>query len=350
MGWCVLMLCWLAHVGPTAAGIQPGAAFGHAVRALLHPVLQGIMLACVLAAAMSTGDALQVTIAGLISQNIYKPYIRPDASEAQCVRVTRWAGVGILAASLGFAILMRANFVKAILQYMNIMGAMGIAVVLGILWRRMNTSGVFAATLVGALLIIGTRYVIDWPAASLQRDGTIAVTTVQPDELDALREQGKRVVTHTTTAKNESGEETGTVTHELIEWTPDAGLLRTLAGAGFIAWKGKTLESSKLTFTLLSKIALPLLAGILAGILVSLVTPRPRQDVLDKFFTKIYVPIGEEAKLALPLDQAVPPAKRWCTRGGLFLVKPTRQSWLGFLILWAICIALVFIMAGLLVV
>ena len=33
------------------------------------------MLACVLAAAMSSGDAFQVTVAGLFSQNIYRVFI-----------------------------------------------------------------------------------------------------------------------------------------------------------------------------------------------------------------------------------------------------------------------------------
>jgi len=42
----------------------------------------------------------------------------------------------------------------------------------------------------------------------------------------------------------------------------------------------------------------------------------------------------------LPLDEAVPPSGRLITAGGLFLVKPSRQSWLGFLITLAICLAL----------
>ena len=95
-------------------------------------------------------------------------------------------------------------------------------------------------------------------------------------------------------------------------------------------------------------IAVPILAGVVAGIVGSLVTRPPNRETLERFLTKIYVPIGQEAKLALPLDEAVPPSQRWLTAGGLFVVKPTRQTWLGFLVTLAICVLCVVVMQALL--
>ena len=69
--------------------------------------------------------------------------------------------------------------------------------------------------------------------------------------------------------------------------------------------------------------------------------PPPKPDVIGKCFTRIYVPTDQEDKLALALDEAAPPDRRLCTAGGLFLVKPTVQNWLGFSITLAICLALV---------
>ena len=261
MGWCVLGLCWLAHLTKTGATVHADAAFGDSVRALLPPVLQGVMLACVLAAAMSSGDALQVTIAGLFSQNIYRPYIRPDAEEGHYLHVTRIAGVVIIMAALGVAIAMRESVVKAILDYANLTATMGIAVVMGILWRRMNTAGVFSSAVVAASVFIVTRYVLH------------------------------------------------------------CGRLIT--------------------------VGVPLVTGILVGVIGSLLSKPPKPEVIDRFFKKIYVPIGDEAKLDLPLDEAVPPANRWLTSGGLFIVKPSRQSWVGFVVTLAICLALVGLMAAL---
>ena len=255
MGWCFLGLCWLLFLASRGITAQPGAAFGHAARYLLHPLLQGVMLACVMAAAMSSGDALQVTIAGLFSQNIYRPYLRPGADEAHYVGVTRVAGLVVIAGALGFAVAMRRDFVQAILDAFNLTAAVGVSVVMGILWRRMNSAGVFASVLAAAATFLVTRY-----ALGLGRDAT-----------------------------------TG----------------------------------------------LPLLAGAVFGAAGSLVTRPPPPEVIERFFRKIYTPIGQEARLALPLDEAVPPARRLLTAGGLFLVKPSRQSWVGFLVALGVCLVLV---------
>jgi len=262
IGWCVLGLCWLAHLVKTGAAIHHDAAFGDSIRALLSPVLQGLMLACVMAAAMSSGDAFQVTVAGLFSQNIYRVYLNPKADEARLVRVTRLTGIAIAVASLVVAILMRSSVVKTILDYFNILSLVGISVAMGILWRRMNTGGVFAGTILAAVVFIVTRYVLGCP----------------------------REIT----------------------------------------------------------IGLPILAGVSGGVIGSLLSGRPDPEVIESFFKKIYTPIGEEEKLALPLDEAVPPSRRLLTAGGLFIVKPSRQSLVGFLVTLGICVGCVLVMLALL--
>ena len=95
-------------------------------------------------------------------------------------------------------------------------------------------------------------------------------------------------------------------------------------------------------------IGVPIAIGVLAGVIASLVTRPPRPETIERFFTKIYVPVGREDRLSRPLDEAVPPSQRWLTRGGLFVVKPSRQSWLGFLVLLAICVACIAVMLALL--
>ena len=262
IGWCVLGLCWLAYLVKTGSTIHPDAAFGDSIRALLSPVLQGIMLACVMAAAMSSGDAFQVTVAGLFSQNIYRVYVNPGADEKRLVRVTRFTGIAIVVASLVVAILMRSSVVKTILDYFNMLSLVGISVAMGILWRRMNTRGMFTGTILAVIAFIVTRYVLGCP----------------------------REIT----------------------------------------------------------IGLPILAGVLGGVIGSLLGEAPNPELIDRFFKKIYTPIGEEEKLALPLDEAVPPSKRLLTAGGLFIMKPSRQSLVGFLVTLGICVGCVLLMLALL--
>jgi len=262
IGWCVLGLCWLAYLLNTGLEIQEDAAFGDAIRGLLRPELQGVMLACVMAAAMSSGDAVQVTVAGLFSQNIYREYINPNADEKQLVRVTRLIGIFIALLALVMAILMRSDLVKTILDYFNILSLVGISTAMGILWRRMNTTGMFCSTILASATFLISRYVLD-----CSRDVTIGT---------------------------------------------------------------------------------PIVVGVLAGVIGSLITKPPKRDTIEKFFTKIYVPIGQEEKLELPLEEAVPQSSRWYTSGGLFLVKPSQQSLVGFVVTLGICLACVLVMLAIL--
>jgi Na+/proline symporter len=262
IGWCVLGLCWLAYLLNTGLEIQKDAAFGDAIRGLLRPELQGVMLACVMAAAMSSGDAVQVTVAGLFSQNIYREYINPNADEKKLVHVTRIIGIAIALLALVAAILMRFNLVKAILDYFNILSLVGISTAMGILWRRMNTTGMFSSTILASATFLISRYVLD-----CSRDITIGV---------------------------------------------------------------------------------PIVVGVLAGVIGSLVTKPPKREAIEKFFKKIYVPIGQEKKLELPLEEAVPKSSRWYTAGGLFIVKPSQQSLVGFVVTFGICLACVLVMLAIL--
>ncbi len=262
IGWAVLGLCWLVYLMNSGAEIQKDAAFGNSIRTLFPPVLQGVMLACVMAAAMSSGDAVQVTVAGLFSQNIYRTYVNPKADEKRLVHVARIIGIFIALLSLVGAILMRHSLVKTILDYFNILSLVGISTAMGLLWRRMNSTGMFCSTIAAVVTFLVTRY-----------------------KLDCSRE---------------------------------------------------------------ITIGLPILTGLLGGVIGSLLTEPPKPETIEKFFRKIYVPIGQEKKLELPLDEAVPASNRWLTAGGLFIVKPSRQSWVGFVITLGICIACVLVMLAIL--
>jgi len=303
MGWCLLGLCWLVYLLNKGSAVHKDAAFGDSIRGLLSPPLQGVMLACMMAAAMASGGAVQVTVAGLFSKNIYHVFLNPKADQKQLVRLSRIIGVFITILSLGVAILMRNDLVRAILDYFNILGLVGIATAMGILWRRMNTTGMFCSTIVAAAIFLLTRHFISWSEADLVQQGLLAVSG------------GVR------------------------SWAPDAGLLQSLSDFGFLAWSGP-----KLIFARSVTVGLPLLMGITSGVIGSLITAPPKLEVIDKFFKKIYVPIGQEDKLELPLDSAVPQDKRWLTAGGLFIVKPSRQSWVGFVITLGICLACVLVM------
>jgi len=262
IGWSILALCWLAHLIGAGKATTPDAAFGDAIRELLPVGLQGLMLACVMAASMSSGDAVQVTVAGLFTRSIYRRHINPQAGEAQLVRSTKITGLVVIAVSLGFAILMRSDLVKSIILYFNVLAAVGISTAMGILWRRMNQTGVFCGTIAAMAVLIACR---------------------------------------------------------AIPGVPKAVMFGAFMAAGFVF-----------------------------GVIGSLLSKPPDRQSVERFFTKIHVPIGQEAKLDLPLDEAVPPNRRLLTVGGLFIVKPSLQTCVGFLVVLGICIGCVAVMLAIL--
>ncbi len=66
----------------------------------LGPGLRGLVVAGILAAAVSTFDSMGSALSAIFTRDIYARLIKRDSSDAHYVRVSRWATVGILA--LGF--------------------------------------------------------------------------------------------------------------------------------------------------------------------------------------------------------------------------------------------------------
>ncbi len=284
IGWAVLGLAWLAHLirqGVPVNNQVADAAFGDSIRALLSPFSQGLMLACIMAAAMSSGNAFQVTVAGLFSENLYRRYLHPTASDHQALMVTKIVGLLYVLVSLLMAIALR-SLVAAIMAYFTILALVGISTAMGILWRRMNQTGMYAATALAAVVYLVTRYRMP--------DLIAGAESVNFELLVTLLTQHTKAV----------------------------------------------------------EIGAPLFAGVLGGIVGSLLTRPPDPAVIDRFFTKIYTPIGQEDRLSQTLDEAVPPDQRLMTWGGLWIVKPSRQSWIGFLVFLGLCVACILTMLALL--
>ncbi len=105
VGWALTALIALALYADNPELIQdPQKTWGVASRELLGPGLTGLMLACLLAALMSSADAYMIVGSALVVRNLYAPYINPHASEREYVTLGRITGslviVGAVAISL----------------------------------------------------------------------------------------------------------------------------------------------------------------------------------------------------------------------------------------------------------
>ncbi len=108
IGWAVTGLIVLALFASNAEiAADPDRAWGVASREILQPLgfgLVGLMLACLLAAMMSSADCYMLISSALIVRNVFAPYVNSNATEKQYVNVGRFAGILIIGCAAGMAI------------------------------------------------------------------------------------------------------------------------------------------------------------------------------------------------------------------------------------------------------
>jgi SSS family solute:Na+ symporter len=138
------------------AGItDPDLLWGTATRSLLGPSgigLVGLMIACLLAALMSTASTLALTTGALLTNNLYKP-LAPNKSEAHYVAVGR--AFSLLYIIGGLIIAWRFDSVFDIYKYLVLFYCIVAAAFwLGMTWRRANAPAAWASIVTMLLLTV----------------------------------------------------------------------------------------------------------------------------------------------------------------------------------------------------
>ncbi|MFW5879060.1 MAG: sodium:solute symporter family protein, partial [Myxococcota bacterium] len=144
----------------TNAGVLPEVeareAFFIAAELLSHPGVFGLILAAMTAALMSTVDTLITAVSAVAVNDVYRPYIRPDAEDQQLLKIARITAVSV--AVLGVVM------VPVFMQFKTIYSAhaaftaavtppMVVALMLSVFWRRFTRAAALW-TLVGGLCAI----------------------------------------------------------------------------------------------------------------------------------------------------------------------------------------------------
>jgi len=135
--------------------------FGIMARELLPTGFVGLMLAAMLAAVMSTCDAFMVHGSALFTQNIYKSYMKPEATDKDRLRVARISGAVIVAGGLLFAYGFE-SVIQGIVEAWKVTAYLGLAFWLGIIWKRTNRWGAISSAVVMATAAIVTTSVLHW--------------------------------------------------------------------------------------------------------------------------------------------------------------------------------------------
>ncbi|MFT7643890.1 MAG: SSS family solute:Na+ symporter, partial [Pirellulaceae bacterium] len=147
VGWVLTALIALAlYAHEPELIIDPERTWGFASKRLLGPGLSGLMLACLLAALMSSIDAYMVVGSALMVRNVYLPYINPKATESDFLRVGRLTGIVVVAGSVIVSLSMMNVFQQLQLTWVvPILFAAPFWV--GMYWRRATTAAAWGTFL-----------------------------------------------------------------------------------------------------------------------------------------------------------------------------------------------------------
>jgi solute:Na+ symporter, SSS family len=155
--------------------------WGHATLDLLGPLnlgLVGLMIACLLAALMSTVDCLMLTSASLLTHNLYTPLV-PDRAPGHYV----WAGraFGLLVVVGGAFFALGFDTILQILKFIwevNVMLAP--AYWLGLKWRRANKTAAWASIGIGGVLFLVLPAILPVMSPGMRTDEHFLRTTSPP--------------------------------------------------------------------------------------------------------------------------------------------------------------------------
>jgi SSS family solute:Na+ symporter len=116
VGWGLTGLIVLVLLADSIELSQdPDKVWGVAAREVLGPLnlgLVGLMLACLLAALMSSADTYMIVSSALVVRNVFAAFIDPNASEQACVRLARITGLVIIAGAAVASLLLQDVFAQ----------------------------------------------------------------------------------------------------------------------------------------------------------------------------------------------------------------------------------------------
>ena len=404
IGWALTALIVVALLADSIEINQdPDRAWGVATREILGNVkiggvylgMAGLMLACLLAALMSSADCYMLVASALLVRNIYAPYFDPDATEKKYVSVARIAG---------FVIIMGAATVSLLLS--DVFGqyklALEIAILfaapfwLGMFWRRATTSAAWISIVFSLLFFFVVPYLLPYFSPSLRSNQDLAIATdivttslhrtASPSDVakrkatielwesaeekvgerpDQLVIDGPFVDTFSAGGDSvfwgsgvEAVGETALTEISNVESNEGAKVVVTTRKEGMFEGQGQLrldnylyhmlgMDLRKMDRALLTTLRIPprIILPFVVMILASFVTRRGSKEVLDRYYVKMKTPVRpdpEDDQRELELSYKDPTRfdhRKMFPGTDLEIQKPTRSDTWGFVISVGICFA-----------
>ncbi|OVE80556.1 hypothetical protein BVY01_00020, partial [bacterium I07] len=335
---------------------DPDMIWGYATRQLLGPGFVGLMITCLLAAAMSSADVFMISGSALFTKNLYQPLF-PKKSESHYVSVGRIVSAGMLLGATALSLYFNnvLSLIKYIWQLPIIFGSV---FWLSIVWRRVTRPAALMAVIYSGLMIVVLPVVLPLLPLISSNDSLLVYTqkkivqvragATEVDVRNGLAEEAGQLILkdHIIAPEPVFFDEI------IVENDSEQAVSR---GKGRISPNLLILHLTGLQLRVLSKSGLAtvsylmdMVAPFILMFVISVFTSPVSKDILDPFYARFMTPIhknsqadrraveGSLKNLHHYKQKKLFPESQW------EILKPSRVVTLGFLA----CLGLALLVLG----
>ncbi|GIW99284.1 MAG: hypothetical protein KatS3mg111_2617 [Pirellulaceae bacterium] len=411
VGWAMTALIALALLaGNHEIALDPDRVWGVAAREVLGPMklgLVGLMLACLMAAMMSSADAYMIVTSGLVTRNVYAAYVDADADEKTYVLVGRITGLIVVVGAAAVA-LWKADVFGQFKMALELPILFAAPFWLGMCWRRANRTAVWWTMLATLAIFFVLPPLLPTvipslrtsPTLTQKSDLTITAIDRPATAADVARYEAWRALKEQADRNPELAEKLGTqppaaqigqpITVEMrsggasIFWSGglepiaggrteiveqrqegnrritvvrEVGQFRGLGSLNieFLGYQWLGVDLTRCSRATLETLRLPprVLTPFLILIVFSFLTPRNRQEALDRFYVKMkteVLPDPEADRQELARSYADPHRfdhRKLFPDSDVELVRPRAKDVIGFIVCIGVCVAIIGLLAWL---
>lgn len=126
---------------------------------LFHPLIAGFLLAAILAAIMSTISSQLLVSSSSLTEDLYKTFIKTNASQPELVMVGRLATIGVCLVAIVLAFDRSSNILSLVSNaWAGFGAAFGPVILLSLFWSKLTRDGALYGMISGALTVLFWLY------------------------------------------------------------------------------------------------------------------------------------------------------------------------------------------------
>lgn len=163
MIWVSVSLCaaimvgllGIAYLNPPLGVGEHETVFMKMSMTLFHPLIAAVLLSAILAATMSTADSQLLVTASAVSEDFYKAFIKPSATDKELITISKITVVIIAVVAVIIGLNPDSSIFKLVSYAWSGFGsAFGPTVIMSLYWRRMTRKGAIGGVISGGLVSI----------------------------------------------------------------------------------------------------------------------------------------------------------------------------------------------------